>query len=93
MSLMGRMRTLSAQFGLLVLLLIGAVVVVGAAICWGVLAGFLAMLVGLGPGAAFMIGLVGGILGLFPTVKAALWVRGRLGRPPEKSVEELTEVF
>jgi hypothetical protein len=88
-----RLTTLVAQGGIFVLLLLGAILVVVAAIFWGVLAGTIAGLAGLDPSLDFMIGLVGGVLGIFPTVKAAMWVRGRFIGPPEKSVEELTEVF
>jgi hypothetical protein len=92
MSLMGRLRALVAQLGLFVLLLGGAILVVGAAILWGLLAGTIAVLVGL-QDEAILFALVGGILGVFPTVKATLWVRMRLGRPPEKPLDDLTEVF
>jgi hypothetical protein len=75
------------------LLLLGAILVVVAAICWGLLAGMIGALIGLDPVADFLVALVSGILGTFPTVKAALWVRGRFGRPRETPLEELTEVF
>ena len=93
MSPAGRLRALSAQAGLFVLLLGGAILVVGAAIFWGLVTGLIVVLIGLNPEWVPLIALVGGILGIFPTVKAALWLRARLGRSPEKSVEELTEVF
>jgi len=91
--MINRLTALAAQSGLLLLLLLGAVVVVAAAIFWGLLAGLVAGLIGLPPEWDFLIALVGGFLGIFPTVKAALWLRNRVGRPPEKPVEELTEVF
>ena len=93
MSLVARLRALTIQCGLLVLLLLGAILVVGAAICSGLLAGAIGAIIGLYPMTDFMVALVAGILGIFPMVKVALWVRGRIGRPPEKSLEELTEVF
>ena len=88
-----RLGALIAQGGLLVLLLFGAILVVVAAIFWGLLAGTAGALIGLDPGLDFLVALVGGILGIFPTVKLALWIRARLGRPREKPLEELTEVF
>ena len=75
------------------LLLSGAILVVVAAIFWGLLAGTAGILIGLDPGLDLLVALVGGILGIFPTVKLALWTRARLGRPPEKPLDELTEVF
>lgn len=90
---MRRLAAFVAQGGLLFLLLFGAILVVVAAIFWGILAGTAAALIGLDPGWDFLIALVGGFLGIFPTVKAALWIRARLGRPREKPIEELAEVF
>jgi hypothetical protein len=86
--MMRRLAAFVAQGGLL----FGAILVVVAAIFWGILAGT-AALIGLDPGWDFLIALVGGFLGIFPTVKAALWIRARLGRPREKPIEELAEVF
>jgi hypothetical protein len=78
--------------GTLVLVFMGAVLVVAISIVWGLLVGWLALLLGLQEG-AILLGLTGAILGVFPTVKCALWLRGRVIGRRERTIEELTEVF